>query len=80
MTGGEQLQLGVTLPAPAPPVRPWVHRGVFRAWAREESAAAIALQEATETGDAQLIEASRRAHREVVGRMPACALPRRRGR
>lgn len=80
MSAHPQLELGVGVePAPEPaPVKPWIHRGEFRKWARAESEAAIALQQAYETRDPSLIEGARRTHREVVGRMPACALPRRR--
>jgi hypothetical protein len=62
-------------PAPAPR---WARAGEFRPWAREERQAYDALVQARENGDPALIAEARRAHRETVARMPACALPRRR--
>lgn len=71
--------LGVPSGEPAAP-RPWAKRGEFRSWAREERQAHDALVEARESGDEGLVAAAQRTHREVLGRMPACAIRRRRRR
>jgi hypothetical protein len=60
------------------PVQRWAKAGEFRPWAREERQAYDALVQARETGDPVLIAEAQRAHRETLGRMPTCALRRRR--
>lgn len=75
-TGQQRFEF---LPEPPPErARPWAKAGVFRPWAREERQAFDALQDARDAGDDHLIAVAQRAHREVLGRMPACALRRRR--